>query len=77
MEDASDHPKNEKLPLSDCLVCFDHKISCLSLYVDTLFLEVLPAIPENTKKSSSLFHGFCHAGWRVYRMSREKLIIET
>ena len=37
----------------DCLVCFDCKISWLSLCVDTLFLEVLPAIPENTYKKSS------------------------
>ena len=62
MEDASDHPKNEKLPLSDCLVCFDHKISCLSLYVDSLFLEVLPAIPENTKRVLNYFMGFVMLG---------------
>ena len=34
---TSDNPKNEKLPFSDCLLCFERKISCPSLGVDTLF----------------------------------------
>ena len=62
--DTSDHPKNEKLPLSDCLVCFDRKIPCLSLCVNTLFLEVLPAIPEKTYKKRALnyLRGFIMLG---------------
>ena len=47
---TSDHHKNEKLPLSDCLVCFDRKISS----VLTLFLEVFPALPENAYKKEYL-----------------------